>query len=780
MVTIVTSSSVRRRNNVDRIDDACEPNSTLRQSSIVASLAFAACLADAGELQASDVTTQQTDRPESEVTFVSPPYIYPVAACSSRLGIDALIPGGQVEVSSSLSDRPSISLTAAAAYELVSLPARFGLPGTTGAEEGETFSVTQTWGGRMGQSQRAVTAAASLPDPSVHPNDLYECISELAADGIRPGATVRFEYQTRATEGEPWPASWSTLETAVAGYPNGQSNRHRDAPTVRVRSTLHDPSQYLKNLARFRIVQTYCDATTTSSPAGIKSFDASAWATMVPGFEVEAFAHRSVTSGSSDLPLGTPLTESDFHFSNLIPHAHIVVHEKSQQEIQARQYNPEGEPYSVSANQFEQFSVWAESYGSLGHIYRTGMEVCAQHRVQRCDGTDVFGPPSTCRVIPMGPPPPSTSPVPPECDAVRAPVPVSPTIGDRALFFDGVHPSITRIYVFEERGSNVTLVANAGPGHVVPFRDGYTLPFGVNLIIAIDTDIPNCPRHPVSLRVVGVFRPLDFSLAPACAADPQWDQKFDDIFRYMAVVGKSEVFASCVISAVNGAQALSTYQEVDQVGPYVYCDGSIMDPVQFQSDPFSADVDGVLLIARTNNLIEVTCGGTENTAEVQPADIFGLGHGSTERITLGNQVFFEEPLHQCGIDDVGVDYDYRALAPSYQVDELAGILFHERTHTHGFRHGDAMSNQCSYGSGFVCPPSPTPRLCGGGTLESSTAMGCRANSVPEIAEACMSEIIERTATICAETRCPMGRTALVNALDASSGSACECVDHRRF
>jgi hypothetical protein len=122
-------------------------------------------------------------------------------------------------------------------------------------------------------------------------------------------------------------------------------------------------------------------------------------------------------------------------------------------------------------------------------------------------------------------------------------------------------------------------------------------------------------------------------------------------------------------------------------------------------------------------------------------DRFSWGHTAEFTVFSGAATWTTRPSHQpihngtiYGYPDFGQTFDYGQLESSYPVEELAGIIAHEMLHTHGYSRG-AASNECNYSAGYNCS---------GSTSTSSR----RANSRPEIVEACVSEMVERSIHEC--------------------------------
>lgn len=243
---------------------------------------------------------------------------------------------------------------------------------------------------------------------------------------------------------------------------------------------------------------------------------------------------------------------------------------------------------------------------------------------------------------------------------------------------------------------------------------------------------------------------------------PEWEEKLQTVYRYMNAAARSEAFQLCIDAGVNRTAYLYTFQEHLWTGPYSPCDSSDPDldeDPRFVSNP-SLGVGAIYLIATNYNDLEVTC-TTSSSWTAFTGDDYGYLHGETERVSLGYRAWNEEPNHQIGWADFGPDFDFTAIyPPGYPVDELAGIILHEKTHTHGFSHGTS-ANECGYAA-YDCPAS-------------GSVGHCRANSLPEIAEACMSEVVENSVGWCLDAECPEGETPILNQLPPGMPSSPNCV-----
>lgn len=205
--------------------------------------------------------------------------------------------------------------------------------------------------------------------------------------------------------------------------------------------------------------------------------------------------------------------------------------------------------------------------------------------------------------------------------------------------------------------------------------------------------------------------------------------------RYLRASVHTQLFESLLQQAVDGDVPLFTQQEFLRVGPYVPCNraneptlGRFREPEFVYNDPSSAAGEVVRILRRVTNDLTVERGAfTSPTARTRTEP--GFDHDEEVAVELGERAFTQQPDHQIGWTDAR----FGEIDPAYPVDELAGIIAHEILHTHGFEHGDD-DNQCGYDS-YDCD-SPAQREI------------CRKNSLPEIIEAVVSEIVEFSVAWC--------------------------------
>jgi hypothetical protein len=228
---------------------------------------------------------------------------------------------------------------------------------------------------------------------------------------------------------------------------------------------------------------------------------------------------------------------------------------------------------------------------------------------------------------------------------------------------------------------------------------------------------------------------------PGC--NTQWQGKLQKVARFMKGAANSWRFQQCVWDAVGygettwfGGTYLTTPQESTWTGVYEPCTStSGTDDAYWAARPVEASTP-VFGALNSSNALELTCSTQDtSTAWVTTANLFNYGHTNTERVNLGTRVQSQYPSHQQW-NHYYIDRFYSQ--PSYQVEELAGIILHEILHTHDFHHGESGAiHQCTNYAAFDCAG-----------LDGTPGQRCRMNSLNEIAEACMSEIVEESTYWC--------------------------------
>ena len=157
------------------------------------------------------------------------------------------------------------------------------------------------------------------------------------------------------------------------------------------------------------------------------------------------------------------------------------------------------------------------------------------------------------------------------------------------------------------------------------------------------------------------------------------------------------------------------------------------------------------------------CGSAngDTAAALTEYDYFDTNVIQPEVIELSFNVFSQDPAHEQGWISPP---EHGNLGPSYPVDELEGIILHERLHTRGFEHGNEDTNNCGYTDGFNCPASGSPA-------------NCRMRSLLEIAEACMSETVEDSVGWCPTlgVTCADPNALPIYLKYLTTSPSCECI-----
>lgn len=217
-------------------------------------------------------------------------------------------------------------------------------------------------------------------------------------------------------------------------------------------------------------------------------------------------------------------------------------------------------------------------------------------------------------------------------------------------------------------------------------------------------------------------------------SDPQFAQRAIWALRYMKAAAKTRFFRRELESAIERDTPLDQFHEFLRTGPYVPCAAPVGSPLRepnFVYSNRSFAYEAVLAIANSNNELQIWYDpAVSGTAEA--GSDHGYGHDRTAVVRLGGRMFSAWPDH---LAFGWRDGRFGEFGPSYPVHEMAGIILHEILHTHGFEHGTASANECGYAS-YECV---------------SAHRGiCRKNSLPEIAEAVMTEVVGHSTGWCAD------------------------------
>jgi hypothetical protein len=276
---------------------------------------------------------------------------------------------------------------------------------------------------------------------------------------------------------------------------------------------------------------------------------------------------------------------------------------------------------------------------------------------------------------------------------------------------------------------------------------------------------PCCEVHP------GFANPANTEY-PNCRNDVGQEEitRLKFAVRYLRSAVVSKPFEKCIRHAVDKRYFLrKTSDEHDWVGPYVPCSGPTEnDPCFIRNwpSPEYLAYDVIMNTARfggstSKRKVSLECSSDGNEGNsMETLDSIAWNYDTAKwnierihEITVNrNRVLGDYPNHAFGEEywteifgDVGNDDGCNNLGYSYPVDEIAGMILHEMLHNLKFQHGgsdpldEVLSDSCNYDS-YRCED-----LSGSGT--------CRANSLLEIAEACVSEVVEESLKNCHPEKC---------------------------
>jgi len=229
--------------------------------------------------------------------------------------------------------------------------------------------------------------------------------------------------------------------------------------------------------------------------------------------------------------------------------------------------------------------------------------------------------------------------------------------------------------------------------------------------------------------------------------------------RYLRAASTTSIFDYGLRRAVDGRFRIRTSQEIDAdtgqtipfVGPYVPCDDSLQDPLFARTSSRRIGYDIVMNIARQNTRkrrlllvcndpnVRATAESPEGRNGERRWDYYSstgrTGRTRFYEIRFNRRIFEQFPNHAVGET---IDEAFGDLGDSYPVDELSGIILHEMLHNVSFKHGvaDFPSQSCGYTTtsddGFSCGTDGT----------------CRMNSLNEIAEGVMSQVVQDSTDRC--------------------------------
>lgn len=253
---------------------------------------------------------------------------------------------------------------------------------------------------------------------------------------------------------------------------------------------------------------------------------------------------------------------------------------------------------------------------------------------------------------------------------------------------------------------------------------------------------------------------------------------------YLNAAAISPAYRRCLKSAIEGsygpgtaiwnssadAHALHTHQESFFVGPYLACDeasGNYREPeFVYQKSPFLYQnrllaFEAALTLSQSYDKLKIRCIGSSNNTAQAPNDhgYFRVQHDDPYRfdnlVEVGLRMFSQFPDHQT--EDYNEPARFGTINPAYPIDEISGILLHEILHNYGFEHGTSANNECGYDQGYE---------------------NGRFHSLNEIVEACMSEVVEASIALCADSCSNSGAVQIASnpaaVTNISHPNTCQC------
>jgi len=274
---------------------------------------------------------------------------------------------------------------------------------------------------------------------------------------------------------------------------------------------------------------------------------------------------------------------------------------------------------------------------------------------------------------------------------------------------------------------------------------------------------PTSPPTPCPLGPHPGFTDPTYSYFSCCEAETEKRLKFS--IRYMRAAGASGPFEECVRQAVKTRTTFpytsneSDYATSAWVGPYVPCS---VDPAWIQTGNSQQKAyDVIMNVARFKSQkrrIKIKCNmsavGSNTAISIQGGEYDncngGIAHSYHRRWDFYTESWQSTRFHEMWFHPK-ISYDYSGhtvgeyinpifgvpndgdASPSYPVDELSGIIFHEMLHNYGFSHHGG----CAY---------QLPKC-------NDSTQTCRFNSLLEIGEQCMSDTVQRSTDNCNPELC---------------------------
>jgi hypothetical protein len=230
----------------------------------------------------------------------------------------------------------------------------------------------------------------------------------------------------------------------------------------------------------------------------------------------------------------------------------------------------------------------------------------------------------------------------------------------------------------------------------------------------------------------------------AADCNPTMKVVIDRALRFGRTAAQSNAYAQCLSTRGSSSLALGGYPSSGigpaVLGPYLKCNG---DP--FHSSSLSTQIANALAIARSPNDVGMNCTGGGGNASTF---IGTYGHTSAETWSWGQW-----------LTNNYQEFDANTPWPASQ---MAGIMWHEAAHTHGYTHGANDQAPAKVNCGYASHPT----------------WNFQVNTMPYIIGQCIDDVLAQSAITCGGNLevCPFG---YLNLLTGVGSSSCSCAPDPR-
>lgn len=240
-------------------------------------------------------------------------------------------------------------------------------------------------------------------------------------------------------------------------------------------------------------------------------------------------------------------------------------------------------------------------------------------------------------------------------------------------------------------------------------------------------------------------------VAFAGSCTPAMQSVVNDGARYGRVAAASAAFNQCMNSAMR--------TRTMTFGPYRKCIG---DP--FYDYPIETQIDRLLAVTRSANDVQISCGAVHGGNAF--ASFGSYGHTTPEAFTFTTWLDGVVPQITLPVCTGGASPPGCRYAPyPWPYTQLAGIIWHEAMHTHGYTHGADDQDNAKINCGYAG--------------ESDFAWQFQTNTAPYIVDNCIAQVLAKSGTTCTAggTLETCGANHGLTIVDSfASPSTCSCVE----